>query len=144
MKLVKLVYISHGWYLGLMEQPLIDENPEAWQYGPVIPTVYHYFKNFGGSPITSKDFESNPDEILPSEIQKFLNKIWEIYGKYSALQLSAKTHEPNTPWHISWNRMKERQNGINGFGIYSHQIPDNLIKEYYQKKFNMNKVKDLI
>lgn len=141
MKLVKLVYISHGWHLGLTGQALIDENPEAWQYGPVIPTVYHQFKQYGGNAITETYFEPDPGTIIKPEIQRFLNKIWDVYGKFSAIQLSAKTHEPNTPWHISWNNMKSRQRNRSGLGVYSHQIPDNLIKSYYQTKFNLNKEK---
>jgi uncharacterized phage-associated protein len=140
MKLVKLVYISHGWYLGITENALIDENPEAWKYGPVIPSVYHYFKEFGGSPIRVSDFPSDPDEVLSKDTKTFLDKIWEVYGNFTAIELSAKTHEINTPWYISWNKLQEL-NSNSRFGIFSHQIPDNLIKDYYQTKFNINKGK---
>lgn len=143
MKLVKLVYISHGWYLGITGNALIDENPEAWKYGPVIPTVYHHFKNFGGLPIKIQDFIPNPDTELNEEIKLFLKKIWDVYGQYSAIQLSAKTHKINTPWYISWNRTQERHSKRRGLGVYSHQIPDNLIKRYYQNKFDLNKGKAL-
>jgi len=34
MQLIKLVYIAHGWTLGLYDQPLIGEQVEAWTYGP--------------------------------------------------------------------------------------------------------------
>lgn len=36
MKLLKLVYITHGWYLGFNEEPLISDEIQAWKYGPVI------------------------------------------------------------------------------------------------------------
>lgn len=138
MKLVKLVYIAHGWHLGLTGRALIDENPEAWQYGPVIPTVYHRFKSYGGSRITETSFSPDPEELISPEIQQFLEKIWSVYGKFDAIQLSAKTHEINTPWYITW---QNKQNRKGNFGIYSSQIPDNLIKEYYENKFHTNKVK---
>src|SRR5437870_3577302 len=54
MKIQKLVYYAHGWNLALDGQPLIDEAVEAWTYGPVIPSLYHEFKKYGGGPITSK------------------------------------------------------------------------------------------
>ncbi len=31
MQLIKLVYLCHGWTMGLYSRPLI-ENVEAWQY----------------------------------------------------------------------------------------------------------------
>ena len=35
MKLLKLVYIAHGWHLALSEgkKPLVNEASEAWKYG---------------------------------------------------------------------------------------------------------------
>ncbi|MCC7437458.1 MAG: DUF4065 domain-containing protein [Armatimonadetes bacterium] len=40
MKLLKLVYIAHGWHLGIMGKPLISDEVQAWKYGPVIPKLY--------------------------------------------------------------------------------------------------------
>ena len=31
MQVLKLVYISHGWMLGLLDQPLVAEAIEAWR-----------------------------------------------------------------------------------------------------------------
>ena len=47
MKLLKLVYIAHGWSLGLFGEPLIDEAVVAWTYGPVIPDLYKVLKDYG-------------------------------------------------------------------------------------------------
>ena len=58
MQVLKLVYIAHGWNLGLNAQPLVNEDIEAWQYGPVIPSLYHKYKQYGSNPI--QDF---PAEI---------------------------------------------------------------------------------
>ena len=48
MHIIKLVYLSHGWMLGLHDTPLLWEPVEAWQYGPVVPSVYHLYKGWGG------------------------------------------------------------------------------------------------
>src|SRR4051812_39910789 len=53
LKLQKLVYFAHGWYLALAGKPLIEERVQAWQFGPVIPTLYREFKRYGNSPIAS-------------------------------------------------------------------------------------------
>ena len=59
LKLVKLVYLAHGWHLGLTGDPLIKENVEAWRYGPVVPSIYHDLKIFGNNAITR--YASWPD-----------------------------------------------------------------------------------
>jgi len=43
LKLQKLVYFAHGWYLGFTGEPLLNEGIQAWEYGPVIPSLYHDF-----------------------------------------------------------------------------------------------------
>lgn len=48
LQLQKILYISHMYNLGVTEgDPLITDNFEAWDYGPVIPTLYHEVKGFG-------------------------------------------------------------------------------------------------
>ena len=131
MKLIKLVYIAHGWYLGLTEQTLIDENPEAWKYGPVISSLYHEYKHLGNSPI-KKGF-SQPVK-LDNKVEKFLDKIWEVYGNYSATELSAKTHQSNTPWYKVWNNIKNED-------YFFIQIPENFIRDYYKNMFEKNRNK---
>lgn len=125
MKLIKLVYISHGWYLGLTEKALIDENPEAWMYGPVIPSLYHTYKDFRNNPIKIK-FDDRK-KFTDSNINEFLDFIWASYGNYSAVELSARTHEIDTPWSQVWNSIKD--------GNYlSLQIPETSIRDYYRAK----------
>ncbi len=51
MKLLKLVYIAYAWYYTVFGKTLFRERPEAWKYGPVIPSIYHEFKRFGSSRI---------------------------------------------------------------------------------------------
>lgn len=123
MKLIKLVYIAHGWYLALADKTLIDENPEAWKYGPVIPSIYHEFKEFRNQPITSLYEQGH--KLTDSKTMVFLDKIWEVYGKYTAIQLSDKTHQPDSPWSIVWNDLKNKNR-------ISLQIPENLIQAYYK------------
>src|SRR5438093_6238406 len=93
MKLIKLVYLAHGWHLALTGKPLITEPIEAWKYGPVIASLYHVFKRYGNGnlPITAKVSTA----VLPDDpdLKKLLDKVWDSYGKYSAVQLSTLTHQ---------------------------------------------------
>ena len=47
----KLAYFCHGWNLAIFETPLIDEQFEAWRFGPVLPSVYHKLKVFSSNNI---------------------------------------------------------------------------------------------
>ena len=116
MQLLKLVYIAHGWHLADTERPLIGESVEAWKYGPVIPSLFHEFKRFGGGPITKlayepvlTDSDSQYPELdieldapfLPEEdaaTAALIDRIWREYGRKTGWELSTLTHQPNTPW----------------------------------------------
>jgi uncharacterized phage-associated protein len=52
MQLVKLVFLCHGWMLGLYGKPLVRDRIEAWKYGPVIPKLYNAVKQYRGGPIS--------------------------------------------------------------------------------------------
>jgi len=113
-KLQKLVYFAHGWNLALTGKPLITERIQAWQYGPVIPELYREFKSSGNTPITQLatdlewDCDNNQPEISTPRIQSdsadssftrgLVEKIWDVYGKYTPAKLVQATHEPDSPW----------------------------------------------
>jgi len=140
MKLLKLIYFAHGWHLALAGAPLVDERVEAWKFGPVVPSVYHAFKRFGMNPITAHATALDLSEwrekrkvcfFVPrladdDTIKSLLRRIWTVYGKRSAIELSNLTHQPGTPWSIVWER--------GGKDIKGTDIPDPLIKEHFAKK----------
>ena len=95
MQVQKLVYLAHGWHLAITGEPLINEQVEAWQYGPVIPSLYHEYKKFGAQPITALlVHEFHP----PADLEPILDKVWEVYRDFTGSQLSAMTHKRGTPW----------------------------------------------
>ncbi len=125
MKLIKLVYIAHGWNLGLTSQPLVTEDAEAWKYGPVFPSLYKKYREF-------KDGKIKPEPVKELNIKDvddltFLDKIWNFYSKYDGLQLSTKTHEPNTPWSVTWEKAKQTDT----ISENSLIIPNTIIAQHY-------------
>lgn len=55
LKIIKLVYIAQGWSLAIFERKaFFAEEVEAWSFGPVIPSVYHNFKEFSNQSIDEK------------------------------------------------------------------------------------------
>ena len=143
LKVQKLVYFSHGWHLALHPDglPLVDDEfVEAWPYGPVFPSLYFEFKHYGREPIKeyaqdlnlidtgtkSKRFEMVTPQIRSTDtvVPELLDRVWEVYKGYSAVQLSSLTHAPRTPWAIT---RKENP------GIRNVDIPNELIRDYYKK-----------
>jgi uncharacterized phage-associated protein len=96
MQLLKLVYVSHGWMLGLHGRPLISDSVEAWKYGPVVPSVYRAYKVYGGGAITEIPSEE-PTGFLDTE-RDVMREVWNKYGHLSGVTLSAMTHKPGSPW----------------------------------------------
>lgn len=116
MQLQKLVYFAHGWHLALTGRPLIREKVEAWPFGPVIPTLFHEFKRWGsgaiqepamrgrllggvkiGSHPASLDEEATVDEDLATA-KRVIERVWDVYGRFSGVKLSEMTHQPSSPW----------------------------------------------
>ena len=104
-KLQKLVYYAHGWFSGRSGQPLIDETIQAWQYGPIIVSLYDQFEQFGSASIVGKasSFDAENIEIevrVPQDppLQQYLRNVWVSYGKFTATRLSEMTHAPGGPW----------------------------------------------
>jgi len=129
MKLQKLVYYAHGWYAGYTGQPLINEAVEAWQYGPVIPSLYHEFKRYGAGSITSKasDFEGLEfREVAPPSdpaLRQFLQNVWRTYGQFTGVRLSELTHAADGPW----DQTRKKSEGMRGA-----DIPFDLIVEHFK------------
>ena len=145
MKLQKLTYIAHGWCLALLNRPLIRDSVQAWEYGPVYPGLYHELKEFGRRPIQQQiqdwviDSESDTFALQPASIHMesdneedkhrisaLLEKVWEVYKPFSALELSAMTHERGTPWDFIVNRFP-------GIRQKHMPIPNEIIKKHYEE-----------
>lgn len=98
MKLLKLTYIAHGYYLGFFGKPLFNNEVQAWKYGPVIPALYHVIKRFGTGVVDSETLSLYSENEVSKDDRKFLKAVWRFYKNFNGLSLSSKTHQENTPW----------------------------------------------
>lgn len=140
-KVQKLVYFAHGWNLAFFKKPLIRQGIQAWKFGPVVADVYHEFKECGNEPIDrlATEFAYDDDlglieiepRILPGDSQTrgVLDEVFRIYGRFTPIQLSNLTHEPNTPWAMVAKK-------FGGELPKNELIPDPLIQEYFDRKLH--------
>ena len=130
MQLQKLVYIANGWLLAASERPLVEDDPEAWEFGPVYRRLFDALKKYGRSPVNelirwgddtpfSLDDGDVAEENLAPDEQDIINMVWDAYGDMQAFQLSALTHQNGSPWSRTYKPRRNRR------------IPQHLIKEHF-------------
>jgi uncharacterized phage-associated protein len=118
MQLIKLVYIAHGWMLGLYHRPLIRDEVQAWQYGPVIPRLYNAVRSYKGQPV-EQEISCAAEDIDPRS-EDIVSQVFDQYGHLSGPALSRLTHASGTPWDLTYEQ-----------GSFGVQIPDDLIEDHY-------------
>ncbi len=95
LKLQKLLYFAQAEFLVSTGSPCFPEEIEAWDFGPVVPEVYHRYKVYGSSniPYISTSLLgriSPPDKAL-------IEDMVDQCAKYTASQLVEITHHQD-PW----------------------------------------------
>ena len=132
MHLQKLIYIAHGWNLAVNNEPLVDEQFQAWEFGPVSLSMYRALKMYGSGPVTRlirhgdetpDKFDDDGDSIVAKLEQyekEIIDQIWEEFKEYKAFQLSALTHKSNSPWDKAFKN-----------GGQNTLIPNNDIQDYF-------------
>jgi uncharacterized phage-associated protein len=93
LKLQKLLYYAQGFHLAITDKPLFPERIEAWIHGPVVPRVYHRFKDYGETALPAAGQRLSFDK----ETAELLEEVHQVYGQFSAWKLREMTHE-EAPW----------------------------------------------
>lgn len=121
MKITKLVYLAHGWHLAIEGKPLIDEAVEAWEFGPMIPSLYDVFAQHGKAAIVRALLipEMPPGGLATAIVAR----IWKVYQPLTGVQLCTMCHEDGSAWHQVWTGGDVKQD--------RPPIPNELIAEYF-------------
>lgn len=128
-KLQKLVYYAYAWFIALYNDDpddilntLFTEQPEAWVHGPVFPSLFREYKQYQWHEVPRIDkkikFEND-------EVHGLLELIWKNFGKYTADQLEAITHQEK-PW-------REARGDVSVIAPSSQQLSKRTIFEYYNE-----------
>jgi len=120
MQLLKLVYIAHGWMLGLYGRPLIKDEVQAWQYGPVIPLLYDSVRRFRSNPVIGPLHA--PSEELTREEKSIIEQVYDRYGHITGPGLSRLTHQRGSPWDLTYES-----------GSFGLSISNDLIEDHYRR-----------
>ena len=131
--LQKLIYFAHGIHLTKTKRPLVSGYFEAWQYGPVHPSVYRAFKPSGAEPITTRAVGKDPltgktrDLPKPSEmgVVDLVSDVMRSYGHLAPGRLVDLSHAKDSPWSVVVDKARTDV----AFGM---RIPDDVIIDRFR------------
>lgn len=103
LKLQKILYFVQAQFMVQFGTPCFYNIMQAWDYGPVVPDVYHKYKVYGNTNIPSCGNKSYDFEI---DEQQTLNDIIDRASEYSASRLVEITHN-QSPWIDAYNKVDE-------------------------------------
>ena len=93
----KLLYYCQAWTLVWTGRPLFPDPIEAWQKGPVVPSV--------------RNRKVTPNlEAISAEDRSAVDAVLDFYGGMSGQQLMDLTHEEQ-PWQHAWGERSAVDNG---------------------------------
>jgi uncharacterized phage-associated protein len=126
MKLQKLVYYSQAWSLVWDEEPLFNEEIQAWAYGPVVPDLYQCHR--GKFKVTEEDFSTGHTDNLTSNQKDSIDNVLSILKDKSGQWLSELTHM-ESPWINARNGLDTIERGNNVISLSD-------MHEYYSSLSN--------
>lgn len=102
LKLQKMLYFAQAYFLSKINKALFSDKIEAWEYGPVVPEIYHKYKRHGRNSIilisTNNDISEKHKEII--------KEVWVAFGGYSARKLVDISHS-HSPWKDAYKSHKK-------------------------------------
>jgi len=132
MKLQKMVYFAHGLHLAMHGKPLVNEEFEAWKFGPVVPDIYSTYKQWGSAMINQDNddvlmwaLNRTDSDVLADSVEEAINMTWEITKDVSGFRLSEWTHADGGPWKQAYKP------------YYNCPIPNESIQQYFKAIFNV-------
>ncbi|MFB9769788.1 Panacea domain-containing protein [Lactiplantibacillus modestisalitolerans] len=125
-KLQKLSYYAVAWGWALFNKSIIDDDKfEAWVHGPVSPTLYQEYKEYGWTDIDTPK-TGNPD--IGEPLSGLLESVWVTYGDKSGNELEALTHS-EAPW-------QEARIGLNLNAPSNNEIATKTMRNFYLSIYN--------
>lgn len=114
LRLQKLLYFIQVYFIIKIKECCYDEIIEAWDFGPVIPTIFNTYKQYLISDIKVED------KCIWVEMEKrlIINQILNMCSEYSTSQLVEISKKQN-PWLEAYYNTKDKI------------ITTEMIKEYF-------------
>lgn len=131
LKIQKLLYYVQAWHLAYFEQPIVDEEFEAWVHGPVVRSFWKSMKDqwpMYDERSLKSDFvekvKTSVEGTLELQQIQLIDNVLGEYGDKTAFFLENLTHNEK-PWI-------EARKGLDPSDRCERHISRETMKEYYQ------------
>ena len=97
-KAQKILFICYGIYLAQTGKEMFEETPQAWPFGPVFPSTYHFYEQIPWGNLSEEEkekYESNPEAL------KIVARVVSQLHGFSATRLSDWSHRDGSPWAVT-------------------------------------------
>jgi uncharacterized phage-associated protein len=123
------------WHLAYFDRSLIPEDFEAWVHGPVVRSMWDYYKTKYNMirdirlvPEYAEKIKSYFIHVLRPEQTEMVNDVIKEYGDKSAYHLESLSHS-ELPW-------REARNGYSQSERSVVTISKTTMKRFYQSLFS--------
>lgn len=101
----KLMFLFEAYYMNAMKtEKLYECGYKAWNFGPVAPRLYKRYKNCGKNDIILTNEEIIQGDDISNEKKELMNKLYDTFKDFSAMELVSFTHSKNSPWRNVWEK----------------------------------------
>ena len=97
LKIQKLIYIASLLHIRRFGKSLVRESFQAWEYGPVISTLYHKLKQYGRLHVR-RPIKTYDPAVLSDDQIEILKLVDESFGCMPPSKLVRITHDKDGAW----------------------------------------------
>lgn len=131
LKLQKIMYFVQAKFLISQGRPCFADNIEAWDFGPVVPSVLHEFLRFGLysiPPVTHYFVDDEKayfgirkveflDRTISDEDKAAIDEVVDYFAEYSSVDLTDLTQKQK-PWTDAYCRDCQNVIPVDGIRTY--------------------------
>lgn len=96
LEMQKIIYIAEMLHLGRTGAPLLKDEWQAWDYGPVQPDLYHKAKVYGTAPV--RDIFLSPPLPPGNSEHKAIVDAYKLMKNLTPGRMVSVTHRPTGAW----------------------------------------------
>lgn len=117
LQLQKILFYSQREFLRKSGKPLFMEEFEAWQFGPVVPSIYRRYCGSAALPLTL--YDKDDYGFIDEESKSIISRILKEKETLNPWDMVKDLHQPGRAWAIIYR---------DGEGAYDI-IPKSLIRD---------------